>query len=122
METTAWFIRLIKAWFDIMTGRNLCHALSFHNLQAYDNAINLLKLVCHVFKNMKIGCGLWKPSQIHVIFATESMIQLQDRLLNKEEIVFFFPGRASQDSLKNGFANIYVEDALSQLLFNSNGD
>jgi len=76
METTAWFIKLIRGWFDIMTGRNLCHAFSFYNLQKYNDAIELLKLVCHVFKNMKVGCGLWKPSQTHVILTTESMIQL----------------------------------------------
>jgi len=89
-----------------MTGRKLCHALSFHNREEYHAAIQHLKLVCHVFRNMKVGCGQWKPSQTHVILATESMIQLQDRLLNEEEFTFFFPGRANQDSLENGFSNI----------------
>lgn len=55
---------------------------------------------------MKVGCGTWKPTQTHVILATKSMIELQERLLNEEEFVFFFPGRANQDSLENGFANV----------------
>ncbi|EZA55103.1 hypothetical protein X777_05358, partial [Ooceraea biroi] len=59
-----------------------------------------------VFENMKVGCGTWKPCQTHVILTTKSMIQLQERLLNEEEFLFFFPGRASQDSLENGFANV----------------
>lgn len=88
-----------------MTGRNLCHALSFHNVEECDAAIHL-KLVCYVFNNMKVGHGLWKPSQTHVILTTESMIQLQDCLLREEEFTFSFPGRATQDSLENGFSNI----------------
>lgn len=47
---TAWFIRLIREWFDVIIMRNLRYTLNFHNLQKYNDIIELLKLY-HIFKS-----------------------------------------------------------------------
>jgi len=89
-----------------MTGRSLTHALSFRNKEAYEDALNTLRLVSYVFRHLKIGDGSWKPSQTHIIMSTDSMLELQDHMLKKEDFQFFFCGKGTQDNIESGFSNV----------------
>lgn len=62
-KTTAWFISTLRRWFDLMTSRHPVLALSRMNSTEFMNAIDLLKTVIEIFKEVKIGDGKWKPSQ-----------------------------------------------------------
>lgn len=70
-----------------MTGRTLQLAISKRNEKAYNDAINHLRLVVRLFKNIKFEEG-WKPFQTHIIIVTEAILELQDYLLNARQYDF----------------------------------
>lgn len=47
---TAWFIGLVRKWFDLMTFRNASLALSHFNEETYQSAIEFLQNVVDIFK------------------------------------------------------------------------
>lgn len=56
--TTAWFIRLVNHWFDLMTSRYYTLALNKNNKEIYEEAISHLKLTMRTFSGMTIGTDL----------------------------------------------------------------
>ncbi|XP_071579887.1 uncharacterized protein [Temnothorax nylanderi] len=105
IETTAFFINLVSQWFALMTNRKRSLGLSKNNIENYNEAIYHIKKTRTIFQNMSIGVkGQWKPVQTGVIMATESILQLQDFLLNKRGYKFVLTGRFTQDCLENLFS------------------
>jgi hypothetical protein len=106
-ETTAWFLKLMNRWFQLMSSRNLQCALGFRNKQAYNEAIEHLKLVIFVFKYMVIPGG-WKAVQSHIIFATSSILEIQDYLLNERNYEFVQTGAFTADVVENINSSIRI--------------
>jgi len=98
-QTTAWFVKLLVRWFQLMTNRSLQLALSQKHPDKYEEAIGTLQLCCDVCRRMVVGGGGWKSAQTHFIICTESMLGLQDHLLSKEGFEFFRTGNATQDTV-----------------------
>ncbi|EZA46378.1 hypothetical protein X777_00223 [Ooceraea biroi] len=107
IETTAFFINLVSQWFALITNRKRSLVLSKKNIEDYNKAIHHLKKTLNIFQKMSIGeKGHWKPMQSGVIMATESILHLQDFLLNKRDYKFVLTGRFTQDCLENLFSLI----------------
>lgn len=51
METTAWFIIMLRHLFKIMTSRDKLFALSFHKMDWYHKAIEIIRLFIYIFTN-----------------------------------------------------------------------
>ena len=99
-ETTAWFLKLMNRWFQLMTSRNLQCAFGHKNMKVYDEALEHLKLVIFVFKFIKIPGG-WKPVQSHVIFATNAILEIQDYLLHKKSYQFVQTAAFTSEVVEN---------------------
>ena len=105
MLTTAFFIEFIARWMELVNSRFHSIALSKHNMEVYNLAIQHLEEMIGLFKNIDIG-GKWKIVQTSIITTTKSIINLQDLLLNVHGFDFVLTARFSQDSLKNLFSII----------------
>lgn len=99
-ETTAWFLKLMNRWFQLMISRNLQCAFGHKNVKVYDEALEHLNLVIFVFKFIKIPGG-WKPVQSHVIFATNAILEIQDYLLHKKSYQFVQTAAFTSDVVEN---------------------
>lgn len=99
-ETTAWFLKLMNRWFQLMTSRNLQFALGLKNEKVYKEALEHLGLVIFVFKYMKIPGG-WKPVQSHVIFASKAILEIQDYLLHRKNYEFVQTSAFTADIVEN---------------------
>ena len=88
-----------------MTGRSLQHALSKRNREAYDAAIENLRLVVRLFKSMKVPGGS-KCVQTHITIANEAIINIQDYLRNECGYDCVLVGRFLQDLVENMFSII----------------
>lgn len=107
IETTAFFIHLVSQWFALLTNRKVSIAVAKNKIKDYDQAINHLKKSRNIFQNINIGeKGHWKPVQTGVIMAIDSILYLQDFLLNKRGYKFVLTGRFTQVCLKNLFSLI----------------
>ncbi|KAE8739848.1 hypothetical protein FOCC_FOCC014649 [Frankliniella occidentalis] len=104
-KTTAWFIELMNKWFTILTSRTPLHALSFKNMDKYNEAISMLGQVVEVFTHLSVG-DAWKPCQTHVIMATEALLSIQDYLLQEQGYDFVFMGRFTNDISENIFSDV----------------
>ena len=115
--TAAWFVNHVNKWFELMTSR--CHkvALSKRNAEQYEEALDHLRKTIRLFRNMKIGAsGHWKPCQTGVIVATESILHLQDLLLNQRGFRFVLTSRFTQDFLENLFSSIRARQKVPNAL------
>lgn len=102
--TTAWFLDQIEKWFFLMTSRHPSCALSKLNIDVYNSTIGFLKQILELFSSMEVGHKkIWKPSQTGVLISTQSMLDLQEYLLNEKKYTFFLTSRVSQDCLENLF-------------------
>lgn len=64
LRTTAWFVEIINAFFELITAKHHGLALSRFNETAYSKALNIIQKVNHLFLNMEIGdTGSWKSCQ-----------------------------------------------------------
>lgn len=107
IDTTAFFINLVSQWFALMANRKRSLALSKEKIEDYNKAIHHLQKTLNILKKMSIGKkGHWKPVQTGVLMATESILQLQDFLLNKRDYKFVLTSRFTQDCLENVFSLI----------------
>ena len=105
--STAWFLGIIRQWFDLMTSRTPLLALSKFDEIKYEAAIQLLKDVVELFQTSKFGES-WKPIQTAVILSTKSVLNLQNDILNEGHL-FFLTSRLSQDCLENLFSCIRIK-------------
>lgn len=102
-ETTAWFIKLMIRWFQLMTSRTLVVAFGFKDMKKYEEAVQHLKLVIRVFTYSSIPGG-WKPVQSHIIFASHTALELQEHLLVERKYNFVLMGNFSSDVMENVFS------------------
>ncbi|KAF2893260.1 hypothetical protein ILUMI_12916 [Ignelater luminosus] len=97
--TTAWFLRQIRMWFDILNSRNRKTAISKNNKSEY---FDILNEFLHLIRNIKIGDdGSWKPVQTGIILTTLNMIALSEELLTKRKCKYVLTSRINQDVLEN---------------------
>ncbi|KAE8741924.1 hypothetical protein FOCC_FOCC012576 [Frankliniella occidentalis] len=99
-ETTAWFLKLMNRWFQLMCSRNLQFALGHRNEAAYEEAIEHLGLVICVFRHSQIPSG-WKPYQSNIIVATKAMLEIQRHLLDEKKYQFIQTAAFSTDCNEN---------------------
>lgn len=90
-----------------MTSRHIITAFSLRNEEAYNRAIDSLKM----FKTLIHECtvrvkGLWKPWKSAVVLATDTILRLQDFFLKQAGFDYFLPGRLTQDCLENLFSQL----------------
>ena len=109
---TAWFVELMNKWFDLMSSRNPVMALSKLRQSEYEKAIALLKSVINLLTGLKIGKkGGWKPVQTGVILATQSILDIQNELLDRGHS-FILTSRFSQDCLENLFSCVRLNNPI----------
>lgn len=108
METTAWFIVQLRYLFKIMTSRNKLFALSFDKMDWYHTAIDIIRLFIYIFRNSTIE-GDWKVTLTHMIMCLESVLEIQEQLLQVESLDFLCLARFSQDCIENEFSNIRIQ-------------
>ncbi len=102
--TTAWFLKQIDKWFDLMSSRHPITALSRVKMEEYQRAISFLQDIVHLFRGIKIGPkGWWKPVQSGVIMATTSILAIQEEMLSRGH-KFVLTSRFTQDCLENTFS------------------
>ncbi|KAK3914516.1 Transposable element P transposase [Frankliniella fusca] len=110
-EATAWFIKLMNRWFQLMTSRNLYHALGLRNMDAYNQALEHLQLVVMVFRNMSVGSdGYWKPVQSHVVFATMAILEIQKFLIYERGHQFIQTSTFGCDVVENVNSSVRVNN------------
>ena len=80
-------LHIMRSWFDLMTGRTLIFAFSYHKPEKCQKAIDLLNLVCETILNFKSSSRNWKVNRNHLVICTQSILTLQSKLLNEE--IFF---------------------------------
>ena len=102
--TTAWFVELVRVWFDLVSSRHPIDALSMNNMPRYVESINSLKETDQVFQSLTVEASGWKPWQTGMVMTTKAILSLKDRLLIEEDFSFFLTSRTTQDCLENVFS------------------
>lgn len=98
--TTAWFLRTVRSWFNVMNGRYQKDAITLGNKQKKVSIIdNFLYLIEHIV----IG-GAWKPVQTGIKISVLNSICLIDKLFKDD--YYFFTSRLNQDALENLFSTL----------------
>lgn len=97
--TTAWWVRLINEWFQVMTARTRKKAITLRNCT---KKIEFLKEFVNIVKHLQIGKG-WKPSNTGLILLTRTVINLAEECL-AESYQLLLTGRTTQDALENVFS------------------
>ncbi|TGZ52573.1 Transposable element p transposase [Temnothorax longispinosus] len=108
METTAWFIVMLRHLFKIITLRDRLFALSYNKMESYHTAIEIIRLFIYIFRNATIE-GDWKVTLTHMIMCLEAILEIQEELLQKESLDFLCLARFSQDCIENEFSNIRIQ-------------
>ena len=99
--TTAWWIRLVQEWFEMMTARHVKKGITEKNRHV---KLQFLNDFIKITQSMKFGEG-WKPLQTGIILSTLSVINLVNDTLSSG-FKYFLPGRLSQDALENVFSQV----------------
>ena len=102
--TTAWFVELVRVWFDLVSSRHPIDALIMNNMPRYVESINSLKETYQVFQSLTVEASGWKPWQTGMVMTTKAILSLKDRLLIQEDFSFFLTSRTTQDCLENVFS------------------
>lgn len=106
-NTTCWYIRLVKKWFDLMSNRSLKLAFSKKNHEQYNDTVKFLEDCIEVFKDMKVReLSAWKPIQRGLVLATTSILALQKYLIEQHKFEFVLTSRLSQDCVENLFSAV----------------
>lgn len=114
---TAWFVRVVNHWFDLMTSRHYILALNKSNGKAYKEAILHLKLIIKIFSEMRVGKdNRWKPVQCGVLIATNAILGFQHYFLTERGFKYLLAGRFTQDFLENIFSCIRFRQAVPNAL------
>ncbi|XP_024872504.1 uncharacterized protein LOC112455046, partial [Temnothorax curvispinosus] len=99
--TTAWFLRTVRSWFNVMNGRYQNDAITPGNKQKKVAIIdNFLYLIEHIV----IG-GAWKPVQTGIKISALNSMWIVDKLF-KDGYHYFFTSRLNQDALENLFSTL----------------
>lgn len=114
--TTAWFVKIVFQWFVLMTSRSCQVALGTKNENVYTEKIIFLNEVIHIFTNLSIGNGNFKPVQRGVIISTKSIIELTQYLISNRKFDFVLTSRFSQDCVENLFSQIRQKHVIPDAL------
>jgi len=106
--TTGWFIKVFRRWFTLVTSRGQGRALSHQNMDAFDDAIELIKLIRDIFARCSFG-ETWHVNQNHVVMACQSLLEIQGNLLSKEGFKYLCCGNFTQDSIENVFSCMRIQ-------------
>ena len=93
--STAWFVELIRKWYEILSSRHLSTKEDF--------SVMFLQRSIKIFASLKIGDQKFKPSQRGCIVTTKSVLELQDFLL-KEGMEYVVTSRFLGDCIENFFS------------------
>ncbi|KAG8226417.1 hypothetical protein J437_LFUL012513 [Ladona fulva] len=109
--TTAWFLKLMHRWFNVVASRTKCMALSREEGDDGET-LAFLKKVRDIFTQIKIGGkGNWKPVQTGVVLATTTILYLHS-LYSEKGFDFLLSSRLTQDSLENIFSCIRMKNPI----------
>ena len=110
--TTAWFLKTINRWFDLMSSRRRVMALSRKDPVRYREALDFLRTVIRLFETISIGKqAQWKPVQTGVILSTQSIIEIAEHLLSCG-YNFVLSSRFTSDCVENLFSCIRTNNAV----------
>ena len=104
--TTAKFIESMQKWYSLINSRCPSMALSLNNEDAFQDAVQFIKMMANLFATLKTDDNKWKPYQTALVAASTSIIELANDLLKNENFGFFLTSRVSQDSLENTFCAV----------------
>lgn len=113
--TTAWFLKMVYRWFELMTSRSPTLALSMMNPEKYKETLQFLEDMITIFLSLRFGtneAASWKPIQTGLIMATRTILQLQKFFLVEKNYHFLLTSRFSQDCLENLFSLVRLRIPL----------
>ena len=91
-------------------------ALSYKNIEKYQETTTFLNEAIDLFSNMKVGKnGHWKPFQSALILSTKTVLELSCYLL-ENGFSFFLPCRLTQDCLENLFSVMRLKNVIPNAL------
>lgn len=100
--TTAWFIRLVRSWFDMFNSRCESRSISLKNMDACFQTLNEFM---YIFLNLSIA-NVWKPVQTGVKITILSFQAIVKELLTSDKFRFVIPSRFNQDCLESLFSSL----------------
>lgn len=100
-KTTAWFLRKVRAWFDVMNSRKQNEAITPSNRNL---KIGIIDDFLHLIENIIIG-NSWKPVQTGIKMSALNTITLTEYLF-KNGYLFFLTSRLNQDAIENLFSTL----------------
>lgn len=110
--TTAWFLKTINHWFDLVSSRRLVTALSWKDPASYTQATDFLRRVIALFESLSIGeKGMWKPVQTGIILTTTSILDISEQLLSSG-YQFVLTARFTSDCIENLFSCIRTNNPI----------
>lgn len=109
VEPTAWFCRYTFRWFKLMTSRSPGLALSYKNMEEYNEATSFLQEYLLITKELKFNPkrNALMPFQKGIIISTTSVLELHEYLLNLG-FEFTLTARYSTDCCENLFSQVRV--------------
>ena len=110
--TTAWFLKTINRWFDLVSSRHRVTALCLNDPVQYRKAVDFLGTIIHLFETLTIGDkGAWKPVQTGIILTTQSIINVSDNLL-ASGYQFILTSRFTSDCIENLFSCVRTNNPV----------
>lgn len=107
LKTTAWFVGILKRWFDLMTARHFVLGIGTTRMAQYEEAKQFLTECMYIFRNIYAGKkNVWKPMQKGLIIATTSALELQHYLIREKGFIYVLLGRLSNDKIENLFTTV----------------
>lgn len=110
--TTAWFLKTVNRWFDLVSSRRRVISLSLAVPEKYKEAVAFLQSVIRIFETISIGSkGDWKPVQTGVMITTRSILDVSDELL-RAGYGFVLTSRFTSDCIENLFSCVRTNNAV----------
>jgi len=110
--TTAWFVKIVRKWFSLMTSRTCNLALGIKDENIYNDNMKFLNEVIDIFTQLQIGIGEFKPVQRGIIISTTSIINLTEYLIKERNFKFILTSRFTQDCVENLFSQIRRKNVI----------
>lgn len=98
---TAWLLRTVRSWFNVMNSRYQNEAITLGNKQ---KKVSIIDDFLYLIEHIVIG-GAWKPVQTGIKISALNSICLIDKLF-KDDYYYFFTSRLNQDALENLFSTL----------------
>lgn len=104
-RTTAWFLRKMSLWFELVSSRIRKKGITRNNKESKKQ---LLVSVIEIMQNIEIGGGntTWKPLNKGIILASLSLLDISELLLRNDYFNLILFHGFNQDALENVFSQI----------------